>query len=68
MTPPEGRNQAEFAALARGSRQGPVVDLWRLLAQNKKWWLLPIVLMIGLVGAFVVAGGSSLAPILYTLF
>lgn len=68
MPPQEEKSQAEFAELVQGSRQGALGELWRLLAHNKKWWLLPIVLMLGAVGVFVVAGGSSLAPVLYTLF
>ena len=39
------------------------------LGNNKKWWLLPIVFMIVLLGALLVLSGSSpLAPFIYTLF
>jgi uncharacterized protein DUF5989 len=36
---------------------------------NKKFWLLPIVVvMVMLGGLLVMAGGSALAPFIYTLF
>jgi Family of unknown function (DUF5989) len=39
------------------------------LAGNKKFWLLPIVVVMVLLGSLLVmAGGSALAPFIYTLF
>jgi hypothetical protein len=38
------------------------------LMENKKWWLLPIVIVIGLVGLLAVFGGSGAAPFIYTMF
>lgn len=35
--------------------------------QNKAWWIIPIVLMLFMLMAFIV-GGSSVAPFIYTLF
>jgi hypothetical protein len=36
---------------------------------RKKWWLLPILLVMLLVGALLVfAQGSALAPFIYTIF
>ncbi|MCF7838966.1 MAG: DUF5989 family protein [Candidatus Marinimicrobia bacterium] len=35
--------------------------------QNKAWWIVPIVLVLLLLTAFIVAG-SSAAPFIYTLF
>jgi hypothetical protein len=44
-------------------------ELWLFLAQNKKWWLLPIVVvLVGLGGLLVLASGSALAPFIYTMF
>ena len=36
------------------------------LRENKKWWLLPILLMIALIGLLLALGGSALAPFIYT--
>jgi len=44
-------------------------ELWRFLRVRKKWWLLPILLVMFLVGTLLVfAQGSALAPFIYTIF
>ena len=44
-------------------------DLWAFLKVRKKMWLLPIVIVLALLGAIVVATQqSSLATYIYTLF
>lgn len=51
------------------SRDSLVVQLWRFLRVRKKWWLMPIVLVMLLVGSLLVfAQGSALAPFIYTIF
>lgn len=43
-------------------------DLFGYLRENKKIWLLPLVLVFVLVGVVVSLGGSPLGPLIYTLF
>ena len=44
-------------------------DLWGFLKERKKYWLLPIILTLLLLGALIVlASGSAIAPFIYTLF
>jgi len=44
-------------------------ELWQFLRQRKKFWLLPIIVVLGLFGALLVfAQGSAVAPFIYTLF
>jgi hypothetical protein len=44
-------------------------DLWAFLRARKKYWLVPIVLVMVLLGALIVLGqGSALAPFIYTIF
>ncbi|TPW13420.1 MAG: hypothetical protein FD129_1277 [bacterium] len=45
-----------------------LADLGAFLAENKKWWLIPILLTLALVGVLVVLGGTAAAPFIYTLF
>ena len=46
-----------------------LTEFWEFLRYNKKYWLLPIVLVLVLVGALLVlAQGSAVAPFIYTLF
>jgi hypothetical protein len=43
-------------------------EFWYFLAHNKKWWLLPIlVLLLGL-ALLIGLGGTAAAPFIYTLF
>ena len=51
------------------SRLDTTKEIWTFLATNKKFWLLPIVaVMVMLGGLLVLAGGSAVAPFIYTLF
>jgi len=44
-------------------------ELWRFMRARKKYWLLPIVLMMVVLGGLVVlTKGSAIAPFIYTLF
>lgn len=44
-------------------------EFWAFLRVRKKWWLLPIILVMVLVGALLIfAQGSALAPFIYTIF
>ncbi len=44
-------------------------DIWGFLKQRKKFWLLPLIIALLLIGAVVIfAGGSAVAPFIYTLF
>ena len=44
-------------------------DVWAFMRVRKKWWLLPLVLLITLLGLILIfAQGSALAPFIYTVF
>lgn len=51
------------------ARHGLLGELWAFMRERKKWWLLPIIIMLLLVGSLLVfAQGSALAPFIYTVF
>ena len=51
------------------SRTTLVGELWAFMRARKKWWLLPIIVVMVLIGALLVfAQGSVLAPFIYTIF
>ena len=60
-------NPFEKAAAEQG-RVGFFRDLWGFLKENKKWWLLPLILALLILGLLVVLSGTGLAPFIYTLF
>jgi len=44
-------------------------EIWQFMRVRKKWWLLPIILMLTLLGFILIfAQGSALAPLIYTIF
>ncbi|MCB9654970.1 MAG: hypothetical protein H6729_12660 [Deltaproteobacteria bacterium] len=46
-----------------------VKEMWAFLRTRKKFWLLPILLMMALFGGLLLAAqGSAIAPFIYTLF
>lgn len=46
-----------------------VVELWAYMRARKKFWLLPLLLVLLLVGGLLVlAKGSAIAPFIYTIF
>ena len=46
-----------------------VAELWRYLRARKKYWLLPVlIMMVVLGGLLVITKGSVIAPFIYTLF
>ncbi len=46
-----------------------VAELWEFLRARKKFWLMPIVIMMLIFGGLVIlTKGSAVAPFIYTLF
>jgi hypothetical protein len=46
-----------------------IAELWRFMRARKKYWLLPILAVMFLLGGLLVlAKGSAVAPFIYTLF
>ncbi len=61
--------QTEFEkAAAEQGRGGVLGEIWGFIKENKKWWLLPLVVMLLLFAVLVVLSGTGLAPFIYTLF
>ena len=51
------------------SKLSIAIELWQYLKMRKKYWLLPIVLMLLALGALMVfTESSALAPFIYALF
>jgi hypothetical protein len=58
----------DFETQARRQRDPSLLrEFWEFLAHNKKWWLLPILIVLLLFGVFIFLSGTGLAPFIYTL-
>lgn len=55
-------------AAAEQSQTGFVREVWDFMKQNKKWWLLPLIITLVVFGLLVLLSGTGLAPFIYTLF
>ena len=48
--------------------KGLVREFWDFLKIRKKWWLLPIIILLVIAGALIIFGQSSaLSPFIYAL-
>ncbi|MCK4292092.1 MAG: hypothetical protein KAY65_02765 [Planctomycetes bacterium] len=51
------------------SKLSIILEFWQFLKVRKKWWLIPIIVSLLVLGALIVfAEGSALSPWLYTIF
>jgi len=59
---------SKFEEAAKEKRHSLAREFLLLVSENKKWWLIPILLAFALVAALVVLGSTGAAPFIYTLF
>ncbi len=63
--------KTDFEKAAEGQSVSLVREFLQFLLENKKWWLLPIVLVLllfGLLAVFFATTGAGAAPFIYTMF
>jgi hypothetical protein len=64
----EGGSESELErAAARGS-QGVLGELAYFLRRSRKWWLVPTLIALLLMGGLIVLAASGAAPFIYTVF
>jgi hypothetical protein len=55
----------EFEKAAEEDRLSLAAEFWIFLRENKKWWLLPILLVFGAIAAFAALLSTGFAPFIY---
>ena len=68
---PRNESRPDPGAFAREAEQRPaglVREFWDFIRHYKKWWLVPIVVLLLLAGVIAILGGTAVAPFIYTLF
>ena len=46
-----------------------LVEIWNFFRVRKKYWLIPIIIVLALFGGLIILGqGSAVAPFIYTIF
>ena len=61
-------SRSEFKKEAGQKRASFLSEFVQFLMNNKKWWMIPIISVLLLLGLLLIAGGSGVAPFIYTLF
>jgi hypothetical protein len=61
------RNEFEKAA-RNATRGGFIGEVCGFLRQTKKWWLLPLLIILLIFGVLVFLSSTGMAPFIYTLF
>lgn len=59
----------DFERAAKSHRRtNTASEFMAFLSHTKKWWLLPIVVILAAFGLLVALSGTAIAPFIYTLF
>ena len=58
----------DFEKANQQAQVGLVKEFVAFLRENKKFWLIPLLLALLAVGALLILGGTAAAPFIYTLF
>ena len=62
------RKRTDFEAAALTREAGVVREFLYFLRNSKKWWLLPILVVLLLFSGLMLLSGTAVAPFIYTLF
>ena len=66
--PKSSEDKNEFEKLGEEEQLSLVSEFILFIRENKAWWMIPILLVLGLVGALVALSTTGAAPFIYTLF
>ena len=58
----------EFEAAGKDKQTGLLSEIMEMLRENKKYWLIPIIAVLFILGALVILSSTAAAPFIYTLF
>ncbi|MGA1522345.1 MAG: DUF5989 family protein [Planctomycetota bacterium] len=61
------QNQS-FQEATKGAKQGILSEFLGFMKDNAKWWLIPFLIVFGLLGLLLVLGSTGAAPFIYTMF
>lgn len=64
----EQKHAEAFERAGRRTSPGLAAEFRLFLRENKKFWLIPPLLALALLGLIVVLGGTAAAPFIYSLF
>lgn len=60
--------RSEFEELGREQQLSLAHEFWLFITENKKWWMIPILLVFALVGVVIALSSTGALPFIYTIF
>jgi len=67
-TPTTADQQSFLDASESSGDAGLVAEFIGFMRENAKWWLMPFLIVFGLLGVMLVLGSTGAAPFIYSLF
>jgi len=64
----ENPKRTEFEKSADEKYASLFSEFIGMMKQNKKYWLIPLIIILLLFGVLIILGSSAAAPFIYTLF
>ena len=64
----QDKEQDSFSSLEEEDQIGIVREFIEYIRENKKYWLIPLLAILLVLGLLLLGGSSPLAPFIYTLF
>jgi hypothetical protein len=64
----EAKRASEFGAEASKKRRSFLGEFFSFARANKRWWMVPIVVLLLLVGGLLALGSSGVGALIYPLF
>jgi hypothetical protein len=64
----QDRRTNDFERQAETATPGLAAEFIDFVLHNKKWWLIPIIVVLLMLGLLVLLSGTGAAPFIYTLF
>ena len=62
------QQKSQFEELQKPASTHALHEFLQFIMENKKWWMLPILVVLGAASLLLVAAGTGAAPFIYTLF
>jgi hypothetical protein len=62
------RPSDELERAAKEKDPSLIAEFFAFLRHNKKWWLIPLLFALMVLGTVMIVGGSGAAPFIYALF
>jgi hypothetical protein len=62
----ENKEEQKFEDIKSDS--GVIREFWEFICENKKFWLIPLIAILLMLGLLIFLGGTGAAPFIYTVF